>query len=204
MDKEFLYGQALNLWRVIEMEGRAFPANNISVAVTGFDDVEDGVQGIQGFLVKNPSSSRSLNSAKSEVVGRSKRDESPGITKYFSQTVGDSLAREKRSMKEQGEDYKDDLETEDRENDREDTIEPDDTSYSCQKCGVRITYNEMEMHEDYHVALELSRESPPPPTKAGIDSQPKKREMKEPSKPQVKRGKREEKGQMKLEFSRFT
>ena len=51
MGKEFLCTHTLSSWRGIEAEGRAFPANNISVAVSGFGDVESWVQGIQGFLV---------------------------------------------------------------------------------------------------------------------------------------------------------
>lgn len=201
MDNEFLFNQASSLWRVIEMEGRSFPANNISVAVTGFGDVEDGIQGIQGFLVKNQSSAGPPNSARVEVGGKRKRD-SLGITKFFTQKVEDTVAGEDEPMLmyEQHQANQDHPDTEGQGYDQQDLEEVDDTTYSCKKCDRRIPFEEMEVHDDYHVALELSMESPRPPKKPRTVLQATKRETRKPP----KRGKMEEKGQMKLEFSGYT
>ena len=202
MDKEFLFAQALSLWHVIEMEGRAFPANDINVALSGFGDVEDGVQGIQAFLVKTPSSAISPNPAKIEGLGKRKRAESSEITKFFSRKVQDSLVENSVPMvrNEQGDDLHEDDPTED----REDVDDLADTTYSCQKCGSRIPLEEMEVHEDYHVALELSKALPSPPQKAATGRHAKNQDPKETRKHRPKKGRKEEKGQMKLEFSKYS
>ena len=202
MDKELLFAQALSLWHMIEMEGRAFPANNISIALSGFGDVEDGVQGIQAFLVKTPSSTISPNPAKIEGLGKRKRAESSGITKFFSQRVQDSLAETSEPIvrNEQG----NDLHEDDPREDREDVDDLDDTTYLCQKCDSRIPLEEIEVHEDYHVALELSRGLPSPPQKAGTGQHAKKQDPNETRKHRPKKGRKDEKGQMKLEFTKYS
>jgi DNA polymerase eta len=186
MDKEFLFTQALSLWRVIEAEGRAFPAINISVAVSGFGDVEEGVQGIKGFLVRGSPTHIGTSSltAPVDVLGKRKRDDS-GIARFFPKKY-DSSPDHGGGV--------DDVVPE--------VVEMEDPAgemYLCSKCQKHILLQDMEVHEDYHVALDLSRESPPVRAVPTVQSKTKgvsKDEKKVPK----KKGKPVEKGQRKLEF----
>ena len=186
MGNEFLYTHALSLWRGIEAEGHAFPANNISVAVSGFGDVEDGVQGIQGFLVpvvqaKNSIKTEVVKQSTPDVLGKRKREED-GIAKFLTRKeefTPPLMERVKEDIMEG-----DEMETED--------------TYVCSKCHKHIPLQEMEQHEDYHVALELSKGSPiraPPP--AQVKAKPISKEEKKGPK---KKTKPVEKGQRRLEF----
>jgi DNA polymerase eta len=200
MNKEFLFAHALSLWRTIEMEGRAFPANNISVAVTGFGDAEDGVQGIKAFLV---SGARNLNSSEVDVLGKRKRHESLGIPKFISQSDEDNNREGEPAMpKFQSEDVQSELEQAVKVYDEDRLDHIDDATYSCHKCRRRIPLEELEVHEDYHVALELSRRSPIQSSKPAIGLPTRKLDTKEGKRPIQRKGRKEEKGQMKLEFSR--
>jgi hypothetical protein len=170
MDKEFLFNHASNVWRGIEAEGRAFPANNISIAISGFGDIEDGVQGIQSFLVRGQTTHE-----RTEISGKRKRDDS-GIAKFFP----------KRESEQE---------------EAEDKIPSDSESektYICPKCQKAIEFQEMEVHEDYHVALELSKGSPTrvAPAVQGRGTVIGKEEKKGPK----KKSKVVEKGQKRLEF----
>jgi hypothetical protein len=186
MDQEFLFTHALSLWRVIEAEGRAFPAINISVAVSGFGDVEDGVQGIKGFLIQgSKTNTGSLShSAPVEVLGKRKRDDS-GIAKFFPKKDDSSpehvIGAEDGSVLEDVE-----------------MVDHGGETYLCPRCQKQILLEEMEVHEDYHVALDLSKESP---IRAGPAGQSKAKELPKNEKKGVKKkGKPVEKGQRKLEF----
>lgn len=193
MDKDFLFTHALSIWRAIEAEGRAFPAINISVGLSGFGDMEDKVQGIQGFLVPGRQISQSHNTAaekKGEGLGKRKRDDE-GIAKFFGKKEDTQNQGFKDISSEVG-------------NVEEDVTLPDEAvleeqveTYLCPKCHKQISIIEMEIHEDYHVALDLSRGSPiraPPIVPAKAKSAPKK------GKKEGKEGKSVEKGQMKLPF----
>jgi len=194
MDKEFLYIHALSVWRVIEAEGRAFPANNISVAISGFGDVEEGVQGIQGFLVKGLQSQKALIKGQergNEVLGKRKRDEA-GIARFFPHK--DDTSQGHPNL--EGQDEAILLETE-MEFQPDAELEFDDT-YICSRCQKSIPIEETEVHEDYHLALELSKGSPirATPATQGRGQTIGKEEKKGPRRKQ----KVVEKGQRKLEF----
>jgi DNA polymerase eta len=192
MGNEFLYNHALSLWRGIETEGRAFPTNNISVALSGFGEVEDKVQGIQGFLVPGVQSAHTMSGGTvgqnhSEVLGKRKREDE-GIGKFFSRKEEsatppneDMEAENQEAVVEAGGDEMDEAET-----------------YMCERCHKRILWHEMEEHDDYHVALELSkgpliRPPPPPQLKTKSSSKEEKKGPRKKSKPV-------EKGQKRLEF----
>ena len=187
MDKEFLFTHALSLWRVIEAEGRAFPAINISVAISGFGDVEEGVQGIKGFLVRGSQTHNGTSShaAPMDVLGKRKRDDS-GIARFF--------PKRDDSSPEHGNGVEDDIVPEDIEME-----DPAGETYLCAQCQKPIPLQDMEVHEDYHVALDLSRESPPVRTVPAVQSKAK-RVPKDEKKGPKKKGKPVEKGQKKLEF----
>jgi len=71
-------------------------------------------------------------------------------------------------------------------------------TYMCSKCHKHIPLQEMEEHEDYHMALELSKGSPvraPPPSQ--LKTKPISKEEKKGPK---KKTKPVEKGQQRLEF----
>jgi DNA polymerase eta len=179
MNKGYLFLHALSLWRGIEAEGRAFPANNISVAISGFGDVEDGIQGIEGFLVpQNGNSTRPIGNTDT-VTGKRKRDD-PGIARFFPkmEDVSENVVEE-------------DVKEEDVGMDMEET-------YLCSRCQKHIPIQEMDFHDDYHVALELSKESP---ARTGPVTQTKsKRSSKEGKKVPKKKDRPIEKGQTRLEF----
>lgn len=185
MDKNFLYTHALHVWRGIEMEGHTFPTNTISIAISGFGDVEDGVQGIQGFLVKQSLSNVQLQESspekadKTESLGKRKRDSDSGIARFFSKTED--------SPPEFIE--KDDTHAKD--------VEMEEHTYLCSRCHKHVHLVEMDVHTDYHVALELSKGSPirGPPSK-----QPKSKIVAKENKGPKGKGKHLEKGQRKLEF----
>jgi hypothetical protein len=77
---------------------------------------------------------------------------------------------------------------------------PSDTelekTYTCPKCQKAIEFQEMEVHEDYHVALELSKGSPRRAAPVVQGPVIGKEEKKGPK----KKGKVVEKGQKRLEF----
>lgn len=221
MGKEFLYTHALSVWRGIEAEGRAFPANNISVAVSGFGDVEDGVQGIQGFLVPGVQTSHTSKlevkrESTVEMSGKRKRDDD-GIAKFLMkkeettpppqeqvmQEVEDVLG--KRNWEDDGiakilmkkEESTPPLVPLKDEIEEHDEMETGDT-YVCSKCHKHFPLQEMEEHEDYHVALELSKGSP---IRAPSLSQAKTKAIsKEEKKGPKKKIKPVEKGQRRLDF----
>ena len=172
MDKEFLFSHVLSLWRGIEAEGRAFPANTVSVAISGFGDVEDGIQGIQGFLVPG----KKILDTATPVLGKRKEEDHSGIEKFFSKKEYSHL------------------ETEDAMEEEEESRE----TYLCPQCSQRIPLEEVEIHHDYHVALELSEELPARSTSRIQVKQrdPGKEEKKRPT----KKIKRAEKGQRTLSF----
>ena len=178
MDKGFLYLHALNLWRGIE----AYPTNNISVGLSGFGDVEEGVQGIQGFLVRGQQNQAQWQD-RNEILGKRKRDD-PGIARFFSKK--DDASPEEPDFGEQSGFVPSDMEG--------DTAE----TYTCAQCQKAIPIPEIEVHEDYHVALELSRVSPirPAPTTQGTGKVMAKEEKKGPK----RKEKAVEKGQRRLEF----
>jgi DNA polymerase eta len=180
MDKEFLFSHAFSVWRGIEAEGRAFPAINISVAVSGFGDVEDGVRGIQGFLVPQQTMPHVQSQDGNGESRKRKRDDS-GIAKFFPKKEDSSPGIDGNA---QG-----GIEMPDVELDLGET-------YYCPRCQNQVPLHDMEVHGDYHVALELSKGSP---GKAGPSVQPK---AKLPSKEEkrAKKSKPVEKGQRKLEF----
>jgi DNA polymerase eta len=186
MDKEFLFTHALSLWRVIEAEGRAFPAINISVAISGFGDVEEGVQGIKGFLVSGPQTHNgpSNHAAPMDVLGKRKQDDS-GIARYFPKRDDNSP--------EHGGGVGDDVMPEDIEME-----DPVGETYLCAQCQKPISLQDMEVHEDYHVALDLSRESVPVRRVSAVQSKAKR--VSTDKKGPKKKGKPVEKGQKKLEF----
>jgi len=203
MDKDFLFTHALSIWRAIEAEGRAFPAINVSVGVSGFAEGEEHGRGIQGFLVPGrpgmgaggmQAGGGNAGTGAMEGLGKRKREEE-GIAKFFGK-------REDNPSPDGGNDIKpyspDDVE--------EDIALPDETeledqmeTYLCPKCQKQISIVEMEIHEDYHVALDLSRGSPvraaplAPPAKGKIAAKKGRKEGK-------KEAKGVEKGQMKLPF----
>ena len=179
MDKEFLFTHALSLWRGIETEGRTFPTNNISVAVSGFGDVEDGIQGIQGFLVPV----KKIPNAVTQVLGKQKREDHSGIEKFFPKKEYSSLETGDAMEEEEIIHVKE-----------EDTWE----TYLCSQCSQRIHLEEMEIHCDYHVALKLSKESPVRSTST-TQAKPKVSGKEEKKRPK-KKIKREERGQRKLSF----
>jgi DNA polymerase eta len=198
MDKDFLFTHALSIWRTIEAEGRAFPAINISVGLSGFGEIEDKVQGIQGFLVpgrqtQTQSLGQSSSADKSgEVLRKRKRDDA-GIAKFFGKKDDHQNLGVKEDSLEDACAVEEDVHLPD-ETELEEQVE----IYLCPKCQKQISIVEMEIHEDYHVALDLSRGSPiraPPvvPAKATSVSKKGKKEVK-------KDGKSVEKGQMKLPF----
>lgn len=183
MDKAFLFNHAFSVWRGIETEGRAFPSSNISVGISGFEEVEDGMQGIQGFLVPQQTAHHAQpHSYSGNIKGdgdssRKRKQSKEGIAKFFSK-------RDKLPF--------DGI-------DHEDTItplaeaEPQETCL-CSKCHKRIRLEEVEIHEDYHVALELSKVSP---IRTEPSTQPKARHL---GKEGVKKVKPFERGQRKLDF----
>lgn len=187
MDKTFLFDHAWSLWRGIETEGRAFPANTISIAVSGFGDVEHGVQGIQGFLVPGIQSHGRLENEEhygnSDVLGKRRRNDS-GIAKFFpkkEETQSEIVSNAKGDV-------------------RLASVEPNtDETYHCPHCLKSIPLQQLEEHDDYHIALELSRGSParPVPTKQLKVEDLAKEETRGPKK---KGGKLLEKGQKRLEF----
>ena len=178
MDKEFLFTHALSLWRGIETEGRAYPANNISVAVSGFGEVEDGIQGIQGFLVPG----KKASNAAAQVSGRQKREDDSGIARFF--------PKKEDSLPETG-DFMEEDEIIHVEEEMGET-------YLCSRCSKRILLEEIEIHADYHVALELATGSP---SRASPSLQMKRKvSAKEERKRPKRKVKREEKGQRKLSF----
>jgi DNA polymerase eta len=165
-NKDFLFTHALSLWRAIEAEGRTFPTHYISIGLSGLGDVEDGVQGIQGFLVAG----KGNTIRKENVPTKRKREDETGIAKFFAKTD-----RVKPDVDEAEVDF--------------------DDSYICSKCRTRIPIEEVDVHDDYHVALELSRESVSPVKKV---SPVKSKDEKKGS----KKVKTVEKGQKRLEFGR--
>jgi len=198
MDKDFLFTHALSIWRAIEAEGRAFAAINVSVGVSGCAEGEEHGRGIQGFLVPGrpgmQAGGANAGTGATEGLGKRKREEE-GIAKFFGK-------REDTQSPDGGNDIKpdspDDVE--------EDIVLPDETeqeeqmeTYLCPKCQKQISIVEMEIHEDYHVALDLSRGSPvraaplAPPAKGKIAAKKGRKEGK-------KEAKGVEKGQMKLPF----
>jgi Ubiquitin-Binding Zinc Finger len=187
MDKEFLFIHARSLWRGIETEGRAFPANTISIAVSGFGDLEHGVQGIQGFLVPGAQSHGYSPNGKhndnSNVLGKRRRNVSE-IVKFFPKKEG--------TPPETISNAKDDVEPVIGEPNTEET-------YDCPHCLKSIPLQQLEEHDDYHVALELSKGSParPAPIKQLKAEVLAKEETRGPKK---KGGKPLEKGQKRLEF----
>ena len=198
MDKDFLFTHALSIWRAIEAEGRAFPAINISVGLSGFGEMEDKVQGIQAFLVpgrqtQTQSLGQSSSADKSgEVLGKRKRDDA-GIAKFFGKKDDHQNLGVKEDSPEDAGAIEEDVHLPD-----ETELEEQMETYLCPKCQKQISIVEMEIHEDYHIALDLSRGSPiraPPVVSAKAKSVPKK------GKKEVKKdGKSVEKGQMKLPF----
>ena len=191
MGKEFLYTHALSLWRGIEAEGRAFPANNISIAISGFGDVEDRVQGIQGFLIPgvqstHPWKGEAAKQTNNEVQGKRKRDDE-GIARFLmkkgelpSQTL--LQHRDEQMMGEVARDEQMDM----------------GETYKCSQCHKNIPLQDMEEHEDYHLALELSKGSPVRgPQPAQLNTKPISKEEKKGSR---RKSKPVEKGQRRLEF----
>jgi DNA polymerase eta len=182
MNKEFLFMQAMSVWRGIEAEGRAFPANTVSIGLSGFGDVEEGIQDIQGFLVPQQTSQllrNSSGSGTSSGESPSKRKRTyEGITKFFI----------KKEMSISGQ----------FETDTADVshFDYEDETYLCTKCQKRVPLEEVETHEDYHLALELSRGSP-------IRVEPSPRVKGSSHSTEEKRGKKiraVEKGQKRLDF----
>jgi DNA polymerase eta len=187
MGKEFLFTHALSLWRGIEAEGRAFPANNISVAVSGFGDVEDRVQGIQSFLV--PGVQKTHNSLKVEAVKPSNTEALLGKRKREDEGIAKFLTKKEES-------------TPPPEPKTEESVEGEEMdmgeTYVCSKCHKHIPLQEMEEHEDYHMALELSKGSPVrAPPLSQLKTKPISKEEKKGLK---KKTKPVEKGQQRLEF----
>ena len=190
--KEYLYNHALHVWKGIETEGRAFPANNISVAISGFGDIEDGIQGIQGFLVPGqhmapPSSAHpdiTVNVNVPESLGKRKRDDA-GIARFFGKK--DETSREMVGVQES------DLSPVNEETDVD--------TFVCPKCQKRIPVFETEIHDDFHLALELSKASPERSLNASsATGSNSKGIVKEDKKVVKKKVKSVEKGQKKLEF----
>jgi DNA polymerase eta len=179
MDKEFLFTHALSLWKGIETEGRAFPANNINVAISGFGDVEDGIQGIQGFLVPG----KNTSNAATRVLGKRKKKDHSGIADFFQKKEDSPLETGDIVEEEEIIHVKE-----------ENTGE----TYLCSRCLQHIPLEEIEIHDDYHVALELSKEWPVHST-SSTHVNPKSSGNEEKKRPK-KRLKREEKGQRKLSF----
>jgi DNA polymerase eta len=198
----------MSLWRVIEAEGRAFPAINISIAVSAFGDVEDGVQGIQGFLVKGPGPSKGIQqSGEKETLGKRKREDS-GIAKFFSKTDEMQLPISEKAQSPEKEEKAGTTEgpsemivdTTLEEDSVIPEVDAEEDLYTCSRCHKKIPVFEMEEHEDYHVALELSKGSPmrAPPTMTA--PQPKPKLAKPEKKGPKRKGNQIEKGQRKLEF----
>jgi len=198
---------AMSVWRGIELEGRAFPAINISIGLSGFGDVENGVQGIQGFLVKAQEQSKlGQSSVEKEVLGKRKRDDS-GIAKFFSkadetrQESPEKLGSPEKPVDRSPEDG--DLSVDKGIVEDPSTAEMgDEDMYPCPRCHKKIPIFEMEEHEDYHVALDLSRGSPirAPPINATSSAKPKPKMAKSEKRGPKNRGNQIEKGQRKLEF----
>ena len=191
--KEFLCTHALSLWRGIEAEGRAYPAINISVAISGFGDVEDGVQGIQGFLVKAPGPNQiGHTSVEKDVLGKRKREDS-GIAKFFPKTEEGQEHSPEAPSPEVGEMQESTVDVE---------MDLEEDVYTCPRCQKKIPIVEMEVHDDYHVALEFAKGSPAraPPMKAAPSVQSKPKISKTEKKGPKKKGNHVEKGQRKLEF----
>jgi DNA polymerase eta len=172
MDKEFLFTHVLSLWRGIETEGRAFPANTISVAISGFGDVEDGIQGIQGFLIPG----KKISDTATPILGKRKEEDYSGIEKFFSKKEDSHL------------------ETGDAMEEDEDMRE----TYLCPQCSQHIPLEEVEIHHDYHIALELSEEFPARST-SNIQAKPRVSGKEEKKRP-IKKIKQTEKGQRTLSF----
>jgi DNA polymerase eta len=223
MDKDYLFTHALSIWRAIEAEGRAFPAINISVGVSGFGgEVEEKGRGIEGFLVPGRQSVQGISSGNGgggggggmntvDVLGKRKRDDE-GIAKFFGKKEDTQSPNHDNGGSGGGDNPK--AESTDRPPDfTEQNIDlPDDVTdleehmmetYLCSKCQKQISIIEMEIHEDYHVALELSRGSPVRAAAATVAAA--KGKSMSSTKKGRKEGKKEgakgvEKGQMKLQF----
>lgn len=189
----------MSLWRGIEAEGRAYPAINISVGISGFGEVEGGVQGIQGFLVKGvPTQTSQVGlMEKGDSLGKRKRGDS-GIARFFGKTEERARSPEKIHSPEKS--FEKEVVGEESPVDAEMEMDDDDM-YMCSRCHKRIPIVEMEVHEDYHVALELSKGSPGrAPVKATSAVHMKPKVSKTDKKGPRKKGQQVEKGQRKLEF----
>jgi hypothetical protein len=226
MDKDYLFTHALSIWRAIEAEGRAFPAINICVGVSGFGgEVEEKGRGIEGFLVPGRQSVQGIGSGNGggggggggggmstvDVLGKRKRDDE-GIAKFFGKKDSQSTnaACGGHSTKADSMDQSPDLMEDDNmallsdENDLEEDYMME--TYLCSKCQKQISIIEMEIHEDYHVALELSRGSPVRAAAlVGPAAAAKGKSVPSTTKKGRKEGKKEgrkgvEKGQTKLQF----
>ena len=130
------------------MRGGLIRQIDISMGVSGFGDVEDGVQGIQGFLIPGgQQGQREVHSrnGNAEGLGKRKRDDS-GIAKFFPK-------KEDTPPKREGTPPDQDI-LEDKNSSL--VKEESDDTYVCSQCQKQIPLQEMEVHDDYHVALELS------------------------------------------------
>jgi len=188
--EEVLFNLAQTLLAQIVIDGRAWPCDNLSLSVGGFEDGITGNMGIKSFLIEGDEAKALIQRAES---GDSEQNERPekrrkvaGIQNFFSRhDSGESNSRSSTPAP-----------TKD-----EDELRVDQTR--CDKCGQVLAIADQTEHDDWHFAKDLEDEfRHKAPAAARLQQQPS---SSKDSKPRIKaKGNSSHtgaaKGQMQLKF----
>lgn len=202
--KEALLKLAEGLLQQVAGDGAgSWPCVGLSIQISGFEDREEGNQGIGGFLVKGGGGPKEvLKRPEGPCIAlpqEKKRRTEPGIGRYFS--AGPVVGEVPMPIE--------DLPDQDTFHElEEDSAESEDIPvFPCTDCGADIRIGDEEEHADWHFAkalvaqdrLEREKErekerasQPPPPQSRGRGGSAKARGKKDT--------KKLEKGQLKLAF----
>ncbi|CCG81783.1 Putative uncharacterized protein [Taphrina deformans PYCC 5710] len=159
LTNEYLSGLAVKLLLQINTEGRAFPCFNLSLGLSGFEGLENGVQDIGGFFRKSLKNNEILVNINSDGP-IDKFDEIESLPA----TILDGAAQAKKPIEDSATPYlsrDSTLEQSDLDKKTTKPIEKEnsiDGSFSCERCTKPVIGETEAEHLDWHFAKDLAKD----------------------------------------------
>ncbi|EEB09579.1 sister chromatid cohesion protein/DNA polymerase eta Eso1 [Schizosaccharomyces japonicus yFS275] len=169
ISEEFVYNNAAKLLAQLASAYDIFPIVHLSVSFRNFEDRDTKLQGIESFMqsLTQPKNIEKVSSSTEKGIGTEDNKEGTECVANSSR-----VELEKKRLKTSKNKpstgimsfFENSMKTKCRE------IPLDDSVYYCEKCSTNIPWEEKQEHDDYHFALEISKESDevPPASSSNI------------------------------------
>ncbi|KAL2315633.1 N-acetyltransferase eso1 [Schizosaccharomyces pombe] len=150
---QFIVEATSKLLRQLQQEFDVYPISNLSISFQNIIEVDRNSRGIEGFLKKSNDEIYMSTSVSPSIEGRAKLlNENMRENNSFELSLEKDIKSPKRLKRGKG--IFDMLQQTAVSKPTENSA---DETYTCEECEQKITLSERNEHEDYHIALSISR-----------------------------------------------